>query len=387
MNKFKIAIIGGPDVDARIELMKLLKSDFELFAVGSNKKLECVFSEAGIKFYYYPLYRRFNPFKDLISIYSLIRILKKTRPQIVHAYDTKPNVLARLAARLSGVPVIVGTITGLGSLYMADENKASVFRLIYETLQRLACQVSRYTIFYNSDDANYFISRKIVSTQKVRVIPGSGISLDRFSAENIKPEDLERIRTELNIIPGQLVITMIARLVRSKGVFAFAEFAQQLSNQYPHVLFLLVGPQDNESLDALGSEDIQKISRFVTWLGERKDIEQILAITDIFVLPSGREGIPRVLMEAAAMGLPLIATDMPGCRDVVIDGSNGFLIPTNDSRAFEQAIIELITHPEVRHQCGVVSRNHALEKFDLKKIATMLSDIYRELLIQKGIEQ
>jgi len=160
-----------------------------------------------------------------------------------------------------------------------------------------------------------------------------------------------------------------------------------VKSQIPEAHFLLIGPQDKESLDSLSLEELNTVCEVVQWIGPQQWIEKYLAITDIFVLPSEREGIPRVLIEAAAMNLPLVATDMPGCREVVIDGSNGFLIPPNDSKAFEQAIIELITHPEVRHQFGAVSRNRVLEKFDLKKIAIMLSDIYHELLVQKGIEQ
>jgi glycosyltransferase involved in cell wall biosynthesis len=157
--------------------------------------------------------------------------------------------------------------------------------------------------------------------------------------------------------------------------------AVSISNHYPGVRFLLVGPVDNESLDKLNAEEFTRLKQAVNWLGPRNDIPTVLATSDIFVLPSAyREGIPRVLLEAASMGLPIITTDTPGCKDVVENEVNGFLVPVRDAVALSRAILSLIEQPDLRHRFGEISRRRAVERFDISVIAMQICIAYYQIL-------
>jgi glycosyltransferase involved in cell wall biosynthesis len=178
---------------------------------------------------------------------------------------------------------------------------------------------------------------------------------------------------------------MISRLIRSKGILEFAAAAKNIKCQYPHVQFLLVGPEDNDSMDRLIPAEIEQIKQSVTWTGSRRDIPEILAISNIFVLPSAyREGIPRVLLEAASMGLPIVTTNSPGCNEVVEYGVNGYLIPVRDPDALSQAIERLVKQPELRTIFGHFSRQLALERFDLTVIAEQIREAYQQKLASQS---
>ena len=382
----KLALVGGPDVDGRIELMQYLRNNFQVFAIGSEPALVECFAQAGFRYRHYHLARRVNPMADFRTLAELLRIFRQERPHIIHAFDTKPCVFARFAARLAGVPVIVGTLPGLGSLYVGDGITTRIVRAVYERLQSLACRVSDLTIFQNHDDARQFVDRGLVPAHKTTVIPGSGVRMDVFCREAVRDTDIQRLKTELGLSQNHTVITMISRLIRSKGVLEFAEAARIVRRHHQDVRFLLVGPDDRDSVDRLSPNELESLSQSVTWLGERQDIPVILALSDIFALPSFyREGIPRVLLEAASMGLPIVTTDSPGCSEVVEHGANGFLVPARDPDALAQAIVHLIEDPEMRERFGQESRQHAVAHFDLSRIAGHIRAIYRELLAHKGL--
>jgi len=380
----KVALVGGPDVDGRIDLMHRLKDSFNVFAIGSNPALSERFAQAGFRYHYYSLARRVNPLSDLFTLMQLLRIFRHEQPDIVHAFDTKPCVFARLAARLAGVPIVVGTLPGLGSLYVTSGIATRTVRVIYEMLQRLACHVSDFTVFQNHDDARHFVERGLAPAHKATMIPGSGVRTDVFSRQAVDKAEVKQLRVDLGLSHEDVVVTMISRLIRSKGVLEFAEAARIVKCHHDHVRFLLVGPDDRESVDRLGLDELKMLSESVTWLGERPNIPLILALSDIFVLPSFyREGVPRVLLEAASMGLPLIATKSPGCVEVVHDGVNGFLVPPCDSKALAKAIETLVQAPSLRHTLGLASRELAVTSFDLSVIAQETANLYCRLLSSK----
>lgn len=383
----KVLLVGSDDVDARLDIMHRLKGDFGIGAVGSSPTLGEKFSAEGFHYSFYHLSRRVNPFIDLMSVGQLVSIFRRLRPQIVHAFDTKPGVWGCLAARLAGVPVIIGTITGLGgALYGRDDLKTRLIRSLYQQLQTLACHLSDVTVFQNHDDARQCIADGIVSRSKSKVILGSGVTTESFAPAQISDRQQVQLRHELGIQPGQLVVTMISRVIRSKGVLEFMQAAQAVRPAHPQVRFLLIGPEDNDSLDRLQSAELAQLKQTLIWPGPRRDIPAVLAMSDVFVLPTAyREGIPRVLLEAAASGLPLITTDTPGCNEVVENEVNGFLIPIRDSRALGQALLQLIEQPELRQRFGEISRQRTVEHFDLSVIATQTSVMYRQLLARKAL--
>jgi glycosyltransferase involved in cell wall biosynthesis len=314
--------------------------------------------------------------------------LRGLEPQIVHTFDTKPNVWGRVAAKLAAVPIVIGTVTGLGSLYAGNSPKTRLVRSIYQPMQAFACRISDLTIFQNHADARQFITDGVVSEQKARVILGSGIAADEFTSTRVSEAERAQLRRELGFQRDDMVVTMISRVIRSKGVLEFMAAAQDVGLFHADVRFLLIGPEDDESVDRLSAAELAQLrqSETVTWPGPRRDIPAVLAMSNVFVLPSAyREGIPRVLLEAASMGLPIVTTDTPGCNDVVENGVNGFLVPVRDSAALSQAISRLVEQPELCQRFGRISRQRAVERFDLSVVADQTRSVYQQLLARKEL--
>jgi glycosyltransferase involved in cell wall biosynthesis len=386
MIKPKVMLIGGPDVDARIDLMHQLKSNFEISAIGSNPSLHAKFKSEGFTYEYYYLAREINPFSDVFSLVRLIMILRRLRPQIVHAFDTKPGVWGCIAAHLSGVPLIICTSTGLGSLYKNDSLLSKMAWFVYKKLQTIASHLSDATVFQNHDDAEYFITHRMVKKEKVEIILGSGVRTDIFDPAQVSAGDINQLKNEFDIKNGEIVVTMISRIIRSKGVMQFLEAAEAIMIRNSNTRFILVGPDDRESLDRLSDEELDKVKSTLTCPGAREDIKSILAVSDIFVLPSAyREGLPRVLLEASSMALPLITTNSPGCNETIEEGKNGILIATDDTAALTDAILKLTEDPDLRLKFGNASRQRAIRNFDLNVVANLTGSLYQKLLSHNGL--
>ena len=381
-----VVLIGGPDVDARLDLMRHLRGAFTVSALGSRPALRAKFAAEGFAYGSYQLRRGVNPLADLLTLGQLAGTLWRLKPQIVHAFDTKPGIWGCLAARLAGVPVIIATVTGLGSLYVRKTWRIWGLRMAHHALQKLACRLSDMVIFQNHEDAEHFVAAGLVPDEKVTVVPGSGVATDTFDPARVSAQARGRVRAELGIGHDEVVVAMISRVIRSKGVPEFLAAARTVCRGHPRVRFLLVGPEDEGNPDRLGRDELADLRRTVAWAGARHDIPAVLAISDVFVLPSAyREGVPRVLLEAAAMGLPLVTTDSPGCHSVVEHGVNGFLVPVQDVGALSRAIARLISAPELRGQFGRASRHRAVTRFDVSVVAAQTGAVYRRLLQQKQL--
>jgi glycosyltransferase involved in cell wall biosynthesis len=379
-NTIKIAYVGGPDLSLRIPIIKLLRSSgYHIYGIGSNSSEKKLFNNNGILYVYYPLKRRFSIISELKSFLNLYTIFKRERFSIVHAFDTKPTIIARIAAKLAKTPIIIGTITGLGSLFSEPNILNMIIRRIYIIAQKFACKLSDMTIFQNEDDRDFFIENKISNRSKVDIIRGSGVDSKRFSSDAIDMKHIQKLKKEL-CIGSNLIVTMVGRLVRYKGVKEYLETAKLLKNNYGDVAFLLVGPQD-KTLASFPMEELSRYSQDVKYIGARSDVREILSLSDIVVLPSYyREGIPRILLEAASMGKPIIATNIPGCMEVVENGKNGFLVPPRSTQTLAEAIKKLILNEEMRREMGVASRKIAVEKFELNIVLDKTSNIYNKLL-------
>lgn len=381
----RVLLAGGPDIDARLDLMHRLNGDFNISAIGSSPSLHERFLAEGFDYTAYRLSRRVNPLWDLLTVGEVVILLRKLEPQIVHTFDSKPGVWVRLAARLAGVPIIIGTLPGLGSLYTRNSLITSLLRYVYEKLQMLACRVSDVTVFQNHDDAHQFVAAGVVSEEKTAVILGSGVATDVYAPAVVSETKLDQLRRELAVQPDAIVVSMVGRIIRSKGVLEYMAAAQEVRARYPRVHFLLVGADDHESLDRLSSEELAQLRKAVTWPGPRQDISAILALSDIFVFPSAyREGVPRVLLEAASMGLPIVTTDSPGCKEVVKDGVNGYLVPVRDPGALSRAIFRLVEQPELCRRFGRLSRQRAVDRFDISVVAEQTRSLYRQLLARSA---
>ncbi len=376
-----VALIGGPDVDARIPLVEELKGRFRFVVHGSDPLKANRFAQRGIAFRAYPLSRRVAPIADLRTVMALRASFQSERPDVVHAFDTKPCVFAALAARAAGVPVVTSTITGLGSLYSSNSAKTRIVRMVYERMQRMACRRSDLTVFQNHDDERQLLASGIAQRGKTMVVLGSGVDTNAFDPQSFTKADRNRVRTELGIAEDAIVVTMVSRMTRTKGALEFAAIARECSQQDARTRFLAVGGEDRDSIDCLTREELASLRAATTWTGARDDVAAILAASDVFVLPSVcREGIPRSLLEAAAMGLPLVTTDSPGCNEACSNGHNGLVAKIGDLPSLTHAVSLLIGDPELRARYGAASRKLARERFDLRVIADQLASAWTRLL-------
>ncbi|MDM9381281.1 glycosyltransferase family 4 protein [Chlorogloeopsis sp. ULAP01] len=370
--------IGGEDVRLRIPLLLALRErGFHVGAVGSEDGVD--FAVHDIPYFRYTLKREINPVADLYTRSQLFHLFTKYQPDIVHGFDTKPAIIAPVIAKKAKVPGIVRTITGMGYIFSSNSPLALALRPIYCHLQGKA-SAAGITVFQNPDDRQYFHEHGMVQNGCDDLVLGSGIDVEKFINDCPKPEVLANLRQELGL-EGQLVVTMIARLVVAKGVREYLDAASMVRRLVKNVKFLLIGSLSSEGRQAVSIQEIQQKADDICYLGSRNDIGALLSLSDIFVLPSYyREGVPRVLLEAGAMKLPLITTNMPGCKEVVRDGWNGLLIPARNGKILATAIMQLLKSKEQRILMGNRSSLHIKENFCLKKVADSYTNIYYRAL-------
>jgi glycosyltransferase involved in cell wall biosynthesis len=354
---------------------------FEVLAVGPPGPWEEPLARLGCRVVTYPLKRRgLNPLEEVRSLAGLYVLYRRWRPTIAHHFTIKPNLYGTLAARLAGVPVVIATVTGLGYIWTDDGPRARVLRAALGPVYRQVLRLADAVIYLNETD------RQTLGGRRTVVIPGEGINLQEFSREAVPPERRAALRAELGLGPDDRVVLMVGRMLRHKGVAEFVEAARRVRQACPKAVFLLVGPSDAGNPAQIPPEELRawEASGIVRYLGFRDDVRDLMAIADVVTLPSYREGLPRVLMEAAAMGCPLVATDIPGCREVVQDGVNGFLVPPRNGMALAQAIETLLKRPDLRAAFGAASRRLAEERFSAREVVDRILDLYRSLLAAKG---
>ena len=375
----KVWLIGSTDLRFRLPLLHALRDrGFTVGGLGSES--ETAFAGSEIPYWRFSLNRWVNPWADVQSRRQLRDLFRAHRPDIVHAFDTKPAILAPLAARDAAVPGRVITITGLGYLFSSRSPVALSLRPVWRFLQRRAASATGITIFQNTDDRAYFRRHRLVQPGGDALVLGSGIDFARPKADDAA---VERLSHELGLA-GRPVVTMVSRLVRQKGVADYLAAAAVVRRTVPDAVFLLIGPTASEGRSAVPLREVERATD-VRYLGPRNDVPTLLALSDIFVLPTYyREGIPRVLLEAGALGLPLITTNTPGCKEVVRDGWNGLLVPPRDPERLAAAVVRLLASPEERKVMGGRSRAHVLEHFSLQYVADAHAEIYERVLRQSS---
>lgn len=303
---------------------------------------------------------------DIELLWTLYRWYRRERPDVIHHFTIKPVIYGSLAARLAGVPRIVNTVTGLGFVFIEEEMEW--LRRLVERLYRLALACAHFTFFQNQDDLEAFASRRLVKRSKAGLLPGSGVDTEFFvPCSNTTPE-----------ADRPLTFIMVARLLRHKGVCEYVEAARRVKLEFPDVQFQLLGRRDERNPSVVLQEDLDRwqADDVITWLGEVPDVRPIVAKADVVVLPSYREGIPRSLLEAAAMGKPIITTDAVGCREVVEDEVNGLLVPVKDAKALAQAMIRMIRNRGMRALMGKASREKAAREFDERVVIEKILKSY-----------
>jgi glycosyltransferase involved in cell wall biosynthesis len=313
--------------------------------------------------------RAMAPHKDVAAFAEVVRQFRRLRPDIVHTHNPKPGLYGRVAARMTGVPTVVNTVHGLYAQPTDSWNR----RTAVYTLERLAARFSDAELVQNSEDIPVLIGLGVPSTKLTLL--GNGIDLDRFN-----PALLSRAaaRAELGVGPDTVVCGAVGRLVREKGYPELIEAARRVASKVDFRL-VIVGPTDPNKSDALdGSLLKQAEADGAIFLGFRKDVERLYPGFDIYALASHREGFPRSAMEAAAVGLPIVATDIRGCRQVVDDGLTGLLVAVGDAVALSEALEKLSVDASLRERMGRAARAKAIAEFDQRRvIATTLATYQR----------
>lgn len=348
----------------RLELLKrLIEQGFEVHVTApdilANEGVLSTLKPLGVVIHEYDLQRTgLNPLRDLQSLWQLNQLMRNIKADYVLAYTIKPVVYGLLAARLAGVSQRFALITGLG-FAAAGDSASSVFSVkkLARYLYRLALKQTQVIFFQNADDRAHFLAQNVInSTQQTVVVNGSGVDLTLFAEQPL---------------PESLSFLLIARLLVDKGVREYAQAARRLKQQYPHVSVGLVGWIDDENSSAISQSELQTWINdgVIEFFGRLDDVRPALEQSSVFVLPSAYpEGVPRTILEALAVGRAIITTDTAGCRETVVQGENGFLVPVRDSESLYQAMLHFIQQPEDVSRMGSLSRRLAEQKFDVHKV-------------------
>jgi glycosyltransferase involved in cell wall biosynthesis len=304
--------------------------------------------------------RSMDPRRDVQAFAELVGVLRRLRPTILHTHNPKPGLYGRVAGRLTGVPVIVNTVHGL---YALPEDRLAKRAVVYG-LERAASTCSRAELVQNPEDLET-LARIGVPRSKL-VLLGNGIDLARFDPFRLAADARARARAAMGVTDDDVVVGLVGRLVAEKGYREVFAAARLLRSRCPNVRVVVIGPDDPDKAAGIGAEELAAATRDggVRFLGRRDDVDLLYAGMDLYVLASYREGFPRSAMEAAAMGLPIVATDIRGCRQVVEDGRTGVLVPVGDVVALTEAIGWLAGAGDVRAAMGEAARQWARAQFD-----------------------
>jgi N,N'-diacetylbacillosaminyl-diphospho-undecaprenol alpha-1,3-N-acetylgalactosaminyltransferase len=360
----------------RLDIMKrLLREGHEVIAIvpygGHFDKI----GEIGVKMVDYSLSRgSLSPISATSSILELSKILKSLNLDLLHTFTVKPNIFGTFAGKMAGVPKIVNLVEGLGSFYIDNSLKSKIVRKIIETSYKISFRFAKKVIFVNSDDPEYLESKGIISKDKIHIIKSVGVDTEFYKMENVPDEVQKNLRKSLDI-KNQKVIIMIARAILHKGTLDFYKSAEILKDK--NYKFLFVGGLDEGNKFGM-SQDFMN-SGNVNWLNFRNDIRELIAISDLVVLPSYREGVPRTLLEASAMGKPIIGTNVVGVREAVDNGENGFLIPIESPEILSEKISQILENRNLHKDMSERSRQKAVSEFDIKNIVQKYIDFYKKL--------
>lgn len=349
----------------------LLKKGHQVYAFTSEcttedlKKIE----KLGVTPITYTLNRSgLNPLADIIATYQLSKKIKATNPDLVFSYFSKPVIFGTLAAKLTQVPHVIGMLEGLGYTFTAQpeglSKKTQLIKKIQVFLYKIALPQLDQLIFLNPDDPKDLLEKYAINVKNVEVLGGIGLNLDHYKYS-------ENFNSNISFI-------FIARLLAEKGIHDYIKAAKIVKEKYPSVKFTVLGAIDKEALGSLKEEELESLvkTNIIEYPGHVSNVSEWIENSSVFVLPSYyREGVPRSTQEAMAIGRAVITTDVPGCRETVVDGVNGFLVPKWNPEALAEKMIYFIEHPEQVRLMGAESYKIAVEKFDAEKVNQRLVNI------------
>lgn len=337
-------------------IREIIKRGYEVVVTGPDMTDVDRIEELGARFVEIPLNKNgtnvIDDFKYCLKLYWLF---KQEKPDVTLGYTVKPIIYGAIAAHFAGVENINCMVTGVGYAFITKTWKAKLIGMIVRILYRIGFGFSDHVIFQNRDDLKEFCQEKLVSLKKCSVVHGSGINTEYY-----QPVPL----------PEQPVFFMLSRLLIRKGIQEYLEAAKTVKKKYPQAMFYLLGKYETEMQDAISKEEVEKFIKegTIVRFDETDDVRPYYEMSSVYVLPAYREGTPRTVLEAMAMGRPVITTDAPGCRGTVVDGKTGYLVPVQDSAAIAEKICFFIDNPKLIEIMGKRSREYVQKNFDVKKV-------------------
>jgi len=334
----------------RLSLIReLQKNGFKIVALAPRDSYTSKLEEIGVKCFHIKLnLKGTNPITDLYLVYRYYKLFKLLKPNLILSYTIKPNIYGNLAARLLSIPTI-NNISGLGTLFIKNYFVTYIGKFLY----KLSLTSSSHVFFQNKDDQQLFIKNKLINSKISSVIPGSGVNIEKFDCDRITNSGSKFL--------------FLGRLLSDKGVFEYLDAAVSILKTHPNKEFLLAGDMSSNNLTVLSSNQLKNyIKNYpqIKYLGKTDDIVTLLNSVDVMVLPSYREGLSKSLIEAASMKLPIITTNVPGCKDVVDDMFNGFLCQVKSKHSLEKAMYSMINLSEKeRLKYGLNGREKVINEF------------------------
>lgn len=323
---------------------------------------------AGLDVRHVPFVRSLRaPLRDLQSLCAIRRLARELQPDIVHLVSLKPILLGGLALGGRSRPALLCAFTGLGYVFSSSAPLAMALRPLVIGALRWICRSAHvWIVVQNDDDRRLIASLDVGEAARVRLIPGSGVDLVRFA-----PTPL----------PAAPLVLLPARLLVDKGIGEFVEAARRVVVRRPGVRFVVVGSYDPDNPGALGRGAVETLGAetAVEWWGHRSDMADVYREATIVCLPSYREGLPKALLEAAACGRPLVATDVPGCREICIDGESGRLVPVRDAATLADVLVELLDDPDACRRFGAGARRTVEARFGIERITRETLALYDEM--------
>ncbi|MCH8558973.1 MAG: glycosyltransferase family 4 protein [Balneolia bacterium] len=362
-------------ISHRLPLALAAKSfGFEVIIAASNSGYKEEIESYGMEFIHIPFSRKgTNLLNEILTLIKVYRVFRKIKPDIVHQVTIKPVIFGSLIARFSNRLSVVNAITGLGFVF-SDDEKSSLLHLIINKLYKIALNNPRqYTIFQNPDDRKQFIDNKLVNADHTFIIMGSGV-------------DCEVFKPSFNNNNDKKTVLFASRMIWDKGVNEFYEAAKIVKKQVPDVEFVLAGMADQGNPNAVKPEELIKWTKegYVKWIGHTDNMLKLIQSSTIVVLPTYYpEGVPKILIEAAACGKPIVTTNRAGCREIVRDGINGILVPQKDSKQLAGAILEILNDEGLAKKYGVNGREIVLNEFSEKIVVSKTMEVYKKLVGKK----
>ncbi|MFT4683530.1 MAG: N,N'-diacetylbacillosaminyl-diphospho-undecaprenol alpha-1,3-N-acetylgalactosaminyltransferase [Patiriisocius sp.] len=360
----------------------LIKNNHEVYIICPRGPFIDRLNNIGCKHIHIDFGRFLSPVDDIKYIFRLYRIFRKHKFDIVHNFTIKPNLYGAISAKLAKVPLILGTVEGMGAIY--TENSKTLYKLlrpIVSMFYRLSCKISDRYWFLNIDDLSFFVEKKLIAKEKAILVKSTGLNTEEYSEDMVDSNKMEQLKIDINYKKGdKLVVMIVARFLWSKGIREFLEASKIVTKEKSNIRFILVGTFEEGSPDIVPKKYItdQQSDNF-TLLEFRNDIVELLSLSELVTLPSFyREGVPRILMEAMALKRPIITTDNVGCRELVEEGKNGYLVPIKNEKELAKRILDVIIDEEKSKAFGEYGRQKVVKEFDDKIIVSLLlKELYR----------